>query len=562
MVQPQWRIVEKAPPASIDEALEVLLKNRGVGPSFLNSTLKDLEVHLAMRGMDEGAELMARHLEEGHKIVLVGDYDCDGITSVAQMSLFLREIGYTSYEVVIPLRAEGYGMPERALRDHSDAGLFVVMDCGTLDVKPISMVRALGADCIVIDHHEVPDKGLAPATVLINPKQPLCHSPFKEFCSSGLTLLFLARLRRALKGSFATPNLGGKYLALATIGTVADIVPLVDANRILTRSGLGCINARTFAPVQRIVEGAGITARTLTAGHVGYYVGPRINAAGRIADARIAFDLLMAEQPEEVVRLAQELNRLNARRQQQEDTILSEIRARFTEGDSGKRTLVMGDPKWPAGVIGIVASKIQQELLYGPTIILSFDESQGVARGSARSIPGFDIHSALKACDDLLLKWGGHKMAAGLTVALDRLGAFAQRFETVAREHPADIFFPTGKVDAELDLALVSPELLNALRQLEPHGMGNPTPTFAVRGAKVNVQKTFGRKRDHLRLVVDDRIGAIYWRGASRFQSGQWKSGELLDVVFQVEWDDMYGKPVLNVKDMGHFFGNRSNSSD
>ncbi|MCE5242326.1 MAG: single-stranded-DNA-specific exonuclease RecJ [Syntrophobacteraceae bacterium] len=554
MIRSQWHITGERRPGSVREVLEILLENRKADPSFLDGTLKDLESHLSMRGMDEAAELMARHLSAGHKLVLVGDYDCDGITSLAQVSQFFRDIEYKRFEVVIPSRSEGYGVPERAVFEHPDAELFVTLDCGTLDVKAISMARSRGADCIVIDHHEVPDGNLAPATVLVNPKHPDCPSAFKEFCSAGLTLLFLARLRKALRNRFRTPSLGGKYLALAAIGTVADLVPLVGANRILARSGLSSINTNVYEPVRQIADSAGLGGKKITAGHLGFYVGPRINAAGRVADARLAFDLLMAEGTDETCRLAQELNRYNTKRQQQEDAILTEIRERFAGTPAGRRTLVMGDAAWPAGVIGIVASRVQQEFCYGPVVIFSVDEQAGIARGSARSVPGFDIHRALHRCGDLMLRWGGHKMAAGMTLDVRRLPEFAERLEQVALEQPPEVFVPNGRVDMELAPDLIRKELLEALKQLEPHGLGNPTPTFALRDAKVSVRKIFGREQNHARLHLNAGVEGIFWRGAESCQSLSLDAGSSLDVVFQLEWDDYSGKPVLIVKDMGKFF--------
>jgi single-stranded-DNA-specific exonuclease len=553
MLRQKWHITAPTPPGSLEEVLEILLANRNAGDSFLGQTLKDLEVHMAILGMDEGAELMVRHIRAGSKIVLVGDYDCDGVTSTAQMSLFLKDIGYGNFTVLIPSRSEGYGMPERAVGMHSDARLFVAMDCGTLDYGAIAKARALGADCIVIDHHEVPKEGVAPATVLINPKQPGCPSQFKEFCSSGLTLLFLARLRRALQSSgFTLPNLGGKYLALAAMGTVADMVPLVGGNRILARCGLGSINKRLYAPLRELIEGSGLSGRCITAGHIAFYLGPRINAAGRMAEAHLALDLLASENPEEIRNLVQELNRLNARRQSQEELILADIRQRVAASGPVGRTMVMGDPTWPRGIIGIVASKVQQELCYGPTIIFSIDREKGVATGSARSVPGYDIHAALDRCNDLILKWGGHKMAAGLTVALDRMEVFETRFEEVAQDHPAELFVPRGRVDMELDLGLVSGKLLELLSRLEPHGLGNPTPTFAVRQAKVAVLKAFGRDQNHLRILVDDRVEGIFWNGVRILPSRQCNG--TCDVVFQLEWDSYSRKPILNIKDIGGFF--------
>ena len=304
LVRPVWKIINPAVPNSISDVIRIVLENRHIAPELIAGDLRDLEGYLHMRGLQEGCRLMARHMKAGSKIVLVADYDCDGITSAAQMALFLTETGYTGYQVVIPLREEGYGFPERAVRENLDAGLFVAMDCGTLDVAPIQMARSMGADCIVIDHHEVPDGEVAPASVLINPKHPACCSAFKEFCASGLTLIFLAGLRRAIGDAFTAPALGGKYLALAATGTVADLVPLVSANRILARSGLRNLNARTCPGLSQLAETAGLAGKPLNAGHIGFYIGPRINAAGRVSDPRIAYDLLTSNQPGELTDLA------------------------------------------------------------------------------------------------------------------------------------------------------------------------------------------------------------------------------------------------------------------
>lgn len=553
MIRTKWVISSKERPGSIREIVRILLANRRAGPAFLNGSLKDLEASLAIRGMDAGAELMAKHLAAGSKIVLVGDYDCDGITSLAQMSLFLQDIGYGSFDAVVPRRSEGYGIPDRAILDHPDAGLYVAMDCGTLDLRPVAMARDRGADCIVIDHHEVPERGLAPATVLINPKHPACESTFKEYCSSGLTLLFLARLRQVLRG-FEKPALGGKYLILAAIGTVADMVPLVEGNRVLARSGLSCANQADYPPLAQLIRMAGLAGKTITAGHLGYYIGPRINAAGRMADGRTAYELLVEGDPAVAARLAEELNRYNSQRQHEEDAIVEDIKRRLAARRVSGKTLVMADAGWPAGIIGIVASRVQQESHYGPVIVFSVDEAQGIARGSARSVPGFDIHSALGMCDDLLIRWGGHKMAAGMTVALDRMEEFMHRFEQSTESCPDEVFRPQGKVDAELDPALISVDLYRELKKLEPHGLGNPTPTFAARKVKVRVKKSFGRDGSHLRLQLDDRVGGIFWRGARHFRSVGLKDGELLDVVYQIEWDDYSGRPIVQVRDAGRLF--------
>jgi single-stranded-DNA-specific exonuclease len=554
LIRPLWKIINPDIPESVRDVIRILLQNRNIDPELIAGDLRDLESHLSMRGLHEGCRLMARHMRTGRKIVLVADYDCDGITSVAQMALFLMETGYKNFQVVIPLREEGYGIPERAVLENPDAALFVAMDCGTLDLKPIKMACSMGADCIVIDHHEVPDGEIAPASVLVNPKHPECCSSFKEFCASGLTLLFLAGLRRAIRDDFPVPALGGKYLALAAIGTVADMVPLVSANRILARSGLRNLNARSCPAVSELAEAAGLTGKPLTAGHIGFYIGPRINAAGRISDAKIAYDLLTSDRPGESAALARELNRLNATRQAQEETILHDIRCRIAGLPPATRTLVMGDPAWARGVVGIAASRVQQEIHYGPVVILSIDEKNGTARGSARSIPGFDIHAALTRCADTLLKWGGHKAAAGLTVGIERIGEFTDCFERVARRYPEEVFIPYGKVDMELPLEFVGMELLEALQQLEPHGMGNPSPTFAVRKAQFTVRKTFGKERNHLKLGFGNGIEGIFWRGAERLSSASPDETGRMDIVFQIDRDSFSGDPVLDIRDIGRLF--------
>jgi single-stranded-DNA-specific exonuclease len=539
--------------------MEILVKNRGVDSSFFNGALQDLESHVNMRGMERGARLMADHLARGHKVVLVGDYDCDGITSVAQMALFLRDIGHTDFAVVIPTRAEGYGMPARAVHDHPDARLFVVMDCGTADVDSVSLARATKADCIVIDHHEVPaaTDRVAPVSALINPKQPGCPSRFKEFCSSGLTLLFLTQLRRALQqrcGNRIRPSLGGKYLALAALATVADLVPLVEGNRIIARVGLGHINQGRCLPVQKVAELAGFAGKNITAGHLGYYIAPRINAPGRIADPALAFELLMAEDLDIAKKLAQELHQLNSRRQQLENGIIDVIRKRFAGEMVAKRTLVMADEGWHSGLVGIAASRVQQELLYGPTVLLAIDRQNGIARGSARSVPGFDVHAALTRCGRYLRRWGGHKMAAGLTLLLDQLEPFARSFEEVAQSHDAELFIPRGKVDLALDLNLVSEELVHELQQMEPHGLGNPSPLFVARGVQMEIRKTFGKDQNHLRLLLGDSLQSVFWKGVQHRQSWGWSNGDRMDAIFHLEWDCYANEPVAHIKDVGQFF--------
>ena len=573
LLRPHWKILSDRTPATVADVIDIILQNRNLDLASICGKLNDLSGHLAMRGMSEGAALLAKHMVQGSKIVVVADYDCDGITSAAQISLFFREAGYENFTVIIPSRDEGYGMPERAVSENPDARVFVALDCGTLDLNAVGRVRSMGADCIVIDHHEIPARvsgsdskqEVAPASVLINPKHPACPSLFKEFCASGLSFLFLASLRQALRDAgagLALPKLGGKYLALAAAGTITDLVPLVSANRVLVQSGLRNINANASAPLSQLAAASGLAGRLLGAGHIGFYLGPRINAAGRISRGQIAYDLLVSDRQPRLMELARELNDLNVKRQAQEEKILGDIRARLAGRPPSGRTLVMGSAQWPQGVVGIAASRVQQDLYYAPVVIFSIDERRGIATGSARSIPGFDVHRALAMCAGLLVKWGGHKAAAGLTIEAQRIDEFASRFEEIARQYEAEIFIPRGKVDLKLPMTLVGPELVGALETLEPHGMGNPAPVFALSGARFKSSKVFGKEQNHVKIEFGNGLEGVWWRGAKRFaeirleekgQNGP-RPENAPDMVFNVGWDGFHNKPMLEIRDIGRFF--------
>jgi single-stranded-DNA-specific exonuclease len=564
--RPHWKIVNSRKVATVSEVIDILLENRNLDKASFCGELKDLAQHLCIRGMVEGAGLLAKHITAGDKVVVVADYDCDGITSAAQMAHFFQDIGYRNFEVVIPSRREGYGIPLRAVTDNPDAKVFIALDCGTVDYHPVEQARAAGAQFIVIDHHEVPSNAAgpdhAPATVLINPKHPECGSPFKEFCASGLTFHFLEALRQAFKKIDTTmsfPQLGGKYLALAATGTVADLVPLVSGNRIIAQSGLRNLNTNSFAPLFELTQAAGLAGKTLTAGNIGFYLGPRINAAGRISQGQIAYELLTAREPVKLAGLAAEIEKLNGQRWAQEETIVGEISSRLAKNPPKTRTLVLASPGWEPGVVGIAASKVQQDLYFAPVVIFSIDQACGIARGSARSIPGFDIHRALSRCSSLLIRWGGHKAAAGLTISSERIAEFSDRLEEIASEYPANIFIPHGKVDLELELALVGPELFRALQSLEPHGMGNPAPVFGLRGEKLNSIKVFGKEKKHLRLEFSNGVEALWWRSAHRLSGENGETalpfvpGQAQDIVFRLAWDSYRNKVVLEIIDLGHF---------
>lgn len=548
----QWQLLDPSEPAAIKDVLDILMKNREMDYRLLHGDLSDLKVHLDIRGLNQAASIVIKHLKAGNGIVLFGDYDCDGVTSLALMGHFFRDIGYGNYSLIVAQRTDGYGVPERIAQECSKAGLLLTLDCGTHDISAVTAARSRGMDVVVIDHHEVLPDRLSPANVLVNPKHPACPSTFKEFSAVGLTLLFLTVLRNKLPEQWERPSLGGKYLILAALGTIADLVPLVGANRILARHGLDRMNDnRSFGPVFKLLEYAGIVSRPISSTHISYYLSPRINAAGRMADATLALDFLLADRSQDLNRLGRELQRLNAQRQYQEERILKQIKDEFSNKLAYAHTVVVGNSAWPHGLVGILAARIQKELLYAPTIVFSINETSGIATGSARGIPGFDLYAALKPCEDLLIKWGGHKMAAGVTIAVENLEAFKNRFEEIAALYPPDLFVPKGKIDVQMHLDMVGEQLVRSLELLAPHGLGNPVPTFLARKVRLEVQRIFGREKKHLQVLVNNRISGVFWNGSdkqARFDTG---NGNVGDIIFEVEWDHRRQEPALNIKEFG-----------
>ena len=558
-----WEIGSLRTPESIDEIIDLLLAHRGLDRASLACRLADLPAHAeGLRGLDAAAAHVACAVREGRRLLLVGDYDCDGLTSIAQLALFLRQAGFRNFAAETPpSRAEGYGVPLAVVRANPDARLVVALDCGTHDHEALQAAREQGAEVVVIDHHAIPDaNALAPATVLVNPQHPGCPSAFKAFATAGLTLLFLTRLQRALGGDAGAPDplRNGDLLALAAVGTVADVMPLTGPNRILVRHGLAALSQGCPAPLQALREVAGIANRAPDAGQIGFQIGPRLNAAARMEDAGHALRLLLSEDRAEILRLAHRLDALNRRRQEQVEAIFAELRPALAAMDE-RRTVVLADPRYPLGVNGILAQRVVREV-HRPALVMQAFPDEGLATGSARSIPGFDLFGALHACSDLLTRWGGHAMAAGATLCLADLERFRERLEAVAQAQEAGVFRPRERADLELPAWLFPRDesernrmlrrLLDALRELEPHGLGNPAPRFALRDREVRSLRAFGRggKPQHLEIGLDNGLNAIVWGGATEAVV---EPGERIDLVGTLDWDDYRGGARVIAKDLG-----------
>ena len=490
----------------IPEPLAAILVQRGLAAperarAFLRPDLERLSDPLAWADMPLAVELITAAVRGGTPILIHGDYDVDGQCAAALLTRVLASVGGRVHAFVPHRLRDGYDFGEAGLREaqRARAGLIITCDCGITAGEAVRAARAAGIDVIVTDHH-LPGDTLPPASAVLDPRRADCPSTDKDLCGTGVAFKLAQALVPALGLS---PHLPLHFLDFVALATVADVVPLTGENRILVRHGLKMLAASRWIGLRALVEAAGLSGRPIRSGHVGFILAPRLNAAGRIGDANDGLRLLLSEDPQEAAAIARDLETLNARRQALDQRILDEaveVAERVLRPDD--RALVLAGDGWHAGVIGIVASRLVER--YGrPTFLVGWDEGGEMGRGSGRSIAGFDLHAALHRVGQHLEKYGGHTMAAGLTIRRDRYEAFRVAFLQVAGEllSPDDLV-PAQRVDLELPLGLVSDELEKLIRHLEPCGPGNPAPVFGVRHARAVGARRVGT--NHLRFTLDE----------------------------------------------------------
>jgi single-stranded-DNA-specific exonuclease len=477
-----------------------LLVLRGIGTPeaavrFLQGGKDDLHDPFLLDGMEQAVERIRRALDAGEKIRIYGDYDADGVSSTSLMIRLMQQLG-ANYDYYIPHRVrEGYGLNDAAADHAKESGvsLIVTVDTGISAVAQVAYIRELGMDIIVTDHHEPPET-LPDAYAVINPKKPGCPYPFKHLAGVGVAL----KLAHALLG-----RLPEELLEIAAIGTVADLMPLTGENRIIVKLGLERMRATGYPGIQALLDVAGIDRKEVTAAHVGFAIGPRINASGRLDAADAAVRLLTATDVEEAQRLAGELDALNKERQSIVEEMTKEALQMATEQrEQGRCAIVLAKEGWNVGVIGIVASRVT-ETFYRPTVVFGIDAATGMAKGSARSIAGFDLYQALTHCSEWLDHYGGHQGAAGMTLHREQLAPFAAKLDELARTwlKPED-FVPVAKAELACALGEVTVPLIEQLNKLAPFGIGNPTPRFLFTELRMEEQRLIGRDKQHLKLAV------------------------------------------------------------
>lgn len=487
-----------------------LLINRGIADPeqagrFLSSTLSDLRSPLDMKGMKNGVDRLLKALDNKERIAIYGDYDVDGITATSILYLFLRKTG-ADVTYYIPERLkEGYGLNADAVRKLSSMGvnLLVTVDCGISNREEVDVATGLGMDVIITDHHEVPEE-LPVACAVINPKQPGCPFPFKHLAGVGVAFNLIIALRAALrdKGFWKEkemPNLK-EYLDLVALGTVADVVPLVDENRIFVKYGLAELTDSTKVGIMALKEVSSLKEGPVTTDMVGYRLAPRINAAGRVGKGEDGVRLLTSSNHDEAMEIARLLDEGNRERQGLEEQIIGEARAMIDAQPSimKRRTIVLASEGWHPGVIGIVASRIA-ESYYKPTVLIALKD--GMGKGSARSIHSFMLYDGIKECSHLLDAFGGHDYAAGLSLKAENVERFREEFEKVASEKLSDEdMIPEMEIDASLELNELTEGLVSELDNLAPYGEANREPVLCSTGLGVTDCRVVGN--NHLKLKV------------------------------------------------------------
>jgi single-stranded-DNA-specific exonuclease len=555
MVTPRWETRDPADPAlilklsrelGISALLAGLLVAReitdpGEAEDFLHPRLASLPDPLDTPGLENAARRIARAVEQQEKVVLYGDYDVDGVTSLAIMHRFLAANGLAT-EYFLPLReSEGYGLSREGLDRvfaSSQPSLLIALDCGTSSHEEAAWLRERGVELVIVDHHE-PKNGAAACTALVNPKVTGGNT---DLCTAALVFKLCHGIQKVT--ARREPDLRD-FLDLAAMGTICDLAPLRGENRALVRHGLGRLGQTKWPGLRALMAVASVTP-PVTTSQVGFRLGPRLNAAGRLNTAEAALKLLITEDPGEARRLATELDVCNRERQELEQKVLEAALASLEGNFDPQRdcAVIVGGDGWHNGVVGIVASRLCRKY-HRPAIVIGFDES-GEGHGSGRSIEGFSLVEALGGCAEMLGAFGGHHMAAGLSVTRANFADFRQKFAHLAGENLAlKNLSPRLKLDARVDISDLEECHLEELSLLEPCGMGNPAPLLYARGV-APVQGPDVLKEKHVRFRVRGReeiLAAIYFNGASsEFPRAPW------DVAFRLVRNEYRQKVSLQLE--------------
>ncbi len=535
----------------IPPVIAAILLNRGIEgedncAAFLSKSIKNVHHPFLLKDSQKAALRIKTAIEEKEQIVIYGDYDVDGITSTAILYLFLKSLG-ANVSYYIPNRSdEGYGINMIALSKIQKGGakLLITVDCGITAVGEVELAKAMGLEVIITDHHTCKET-IPNAYAVINPKQPDCTYPFKDL--AGIGVAFKLILATALTMNLSAKKYFDEYIDIVAIGTIADVVSLTDENRVFVSIGLNALKKTKNLGLSALLKSSQISEKPVNTGLISFMIAPRINAAGRVGSAKTAVELLVTEDSSKAIEIAAALESENQSRQQTEQEIMHEAH-QIIENDSdfkNKKVVVLSKENWHHGVIGVVASRLVDKY-YKPTILISLTD--GLGKGSGRSIKGFNLFDALTNCSDLLLKFGGHELAAGLGLNANDIAEFDKKINEYAKENmPDEALIPYINIDAILDIGDLTVENAEKISLLEPFGMGNSQPIFSIMNVSLLSQRTIGDGR-HVRLSLSKNgktIEAIGFNMAAVASS--FVVGSKIDIAFNMNINNYKGDKHLQI---------------
>ncbi len=551
---------ELAEKINMSPIIAQLLIRRGIttesaAKRFFRPQLSDLIDPFLMKDMDRAVDRLNDAMGRKERILVYGDYDVDGCTAVALVYKFLQQF-YSNIDYYIPDRyEEGYGISQQGLDYAKQTGvkLIIILDCGIKAIDEIEQAKALGIDFIVCDHH-VPDEQIPAAVAVLNPKRPDDNYPFKELCGCGVGFKLMQAFAKNNGIPFARLI---PLLDFCAVSIAADLVEVVDENRILAFHGLKQLNQNPSIGLKAIIDICGLTGRDIAMSDIIFKIGPRINASGRVESGKETVDLLIERDYNTAMKKAILINEYNEQRKDIDKQMTDEANqiVEKLENQRHQSAIVLYDENWKKGVVGIVASRLT-EIYYRPTVVLTRNEN--LATGSARSVAGFDVYAAIKSCRDLLLNFGGHTYAAGLTLRWDDIKAFRERFQQYVDQHIIpDQREATLDIDAIIDFKDITKKLHNELKRLAPFGPCNPKPIFSTNGVyDFGTSKVVGRAQEHIKLELVDSKSNNVMNGIAFGQSGAAryiKSKRAFDIAYTIEDNTFkHGAIQLHIEDIRH----------
>ncbi len=540
---------------NVNMVIARLLVQRGIktfneAKAFFRPRLTDLHDPFLMKDMDKAVSRLEEAIDKKEKVIIYGDYDVDGTTSVAMMYSFLKN-RIENIEYYIPDRySEGYGISPKSINYaiENDFSLIVALDCGIKAVEKIADAKSRGLDFIICDHHN-PDDEVPPAVAVLDPKQTDCNYPYKELSGCGVGFKLLQAL--CIKNSIDQEEIYD-LLDLVVVSIASDIVPITGENRVLAYYGLKKLNFNPGIGLQTIINLSGIGDSEITISDIVFKIGPRLNASGRIEHGKKSVQILVSEDEEKSDLIGEEIDSFNEIRKTLDRDITQEAIEMIEKNGELKNmnSTVLYNRDWHKGVVGIVASRVT-ELYYRPSIILT--ESNGLATGSARSVRDFDLYEAIGKCSDLLESYGGHMYAAGLTMKIENIPAFRHRFEEIVTEQITDVQqIQTIEIDAKITLSEITPRFYRILKQFAPFGPHNMTPVFMTEDVfDAGTSRLVGKNQEHLKLdLVEPDVNSGIFPGIAFNQSNAFEaitSGTPFDVCYTIVENEYRGKTNLQL---------------